>query len=71
MLLDPDKEEICSIGSTAVTKHLTAVGFICLLIGISILQTLLSCTHLQLNLTLVTLVLKSPKQEVLSTVLRD
>lgn len=71
MLLDPDKEEICPIGSTAVTKHLKAVGFICLLIVISILQTLLACTHLQLNLTLVTLVLKSPKQEVLSTVLRD
>ena len=71
MLLDPGKEEICSIGSTAVTKHLKAVGFICLLIVTSIPQTLPAGTHLQLTLTLVTLVLKSPKQEVLSTVLID
>ena len=49
MLLDPGKEGICSIGSTAVTKHLKAVGFICLLIVISIPQTLSACTHLQLN----------------------
>lgn len=49
MLLDLGNEENHSVGSTAITNHLKAVGFACLLITTSIPQTVPTYIRLQLN----------------------